>query len=192
VTPTVVVPIRSFTGLRRLSGVLDARERASLMQRMATRTVLAARRAGLPLLVVSNDATVASWSASYGLATIPEPDGGGLNGAAVAGVRAAAGPWMILHADLPAIDPEDVRTGAVLVERGYVLAPSHDGGTSLIGGTGSDFLFQYGPGSFRRHLAAIRGAAAILVRPGLALDLDKPRDLEALRRLGYLEVTGDR
>jgi len=158
------------------------------MQRMATRTVLAARRTGLPLLVVSNDAAVASWGASYGLATIPEPDGGGLNRAAVAGVRAAAGPWMILHADLPAIDPEDVRAGAILVERGYVLAPSHDGGTSLIGGIGADFPFQYGPGSFRRHLSAVHGEAMILIRPGLALDLDHPRDLEALGRLGYLET----
>ncbi|MEA2023262.1 MAG: 2-phospho-L-lactate guanylyltransferase [Actinomycetota bacterium] len=187
VTVAAIVPIRSFTGLTRLSAVLDEGERASLMKRLATHTVSAVRAAGLQMLIVSNDPDVTSWSAACGCTAIPEPDAAGLNGAAAAGVaEVGGGPWMVVHADLPAVTANDILAGARLAERGYVFAPSHDGGTSLIGGTGTGFPYRYGPGSFRRHLAAVRGEAAILVRPGLALDLDHPRDLNVLRRLGYL------
>ena len=185
-TPTAIVPIRSFAGLTRLSSVLGEHERAVLMQHLASRTVLTAHSAGLPVFVVSNDAAVATWGEAHGCTTISETEGGGLNGAADAGANAAGGPWMIIHADLPTIDVDDVLAASLLVEHRYVLAPSHDGGTSLIGGTGSDFPFRYGPGSFRLHLAAVGGDATILIRPGLALDLDRPWDLSVLRRLGHL------
>ncbi len=187
VTVAAIVPIRSFTGLTRLSAVLDESKRASLMRRLAANTVSAVQEAGLPALIVSNDPNVTSWSAAHGCTVAAEPDAGGLDGAAAAGVAAVGGrPWMVVHADLPAIEADDIRAGARLAERGYVLAPSHDGGTSLIGGTGTGFPYRYGPGSFRRHLAAVRGEATILIRPGLALDLDHPRDLDVLTRLGYL------
>ncbi|MEA3503513.1 MAG: NTP transferase domain-containing protein [Actinomycetota bacterium] len=183
---TVIVPIRSFTGLTRLSRVLDERGRVSLMRQLATRAISAVQTVGLQVLVVSNDPDVVSWSKARGCETTSELDGGGLNGAAAAGTEAVTGPWMLLHADLPAIDADDIRAGARVMERGYVLAPSHDGGTPLIGGTGTGFPFRYGPGSFRRHLTAVGGRATILIRPGLALDLDHPRDLDVLKRLGHL------
>jgi 2-phospho-L-lactate guanylyltransferase (CobY/MobA/RfbA family) len=63
---------------------------------------------------------------------------------------------------------------------GPVIAPSHDGGTSLVAGH-TRFPFTYGPGSFHRHVAAATAVsaspAAIVVRPGLALDLDTAEDL---------------
>lgn len=185
-TVTAIVPIRSFAGLTRLSHVLDEGERVSLMRQLAAHTVSAIHRAGVQVLIVSNDSDVVSWSKKCGCEATSEPVEGGLNGAASAGAEAVTGSWMILHADLPAIDASDIRVAASLTEDGYVLSPSHDGGTPLIGGTGNGFPFRYGPDSFRRHLAAVNGDATILVRPGLALDLDRPWDLEALSRLGYL------
>jgi 2-phospho-L-lactate guanylyltransferase len=186
VTVTAIVPIRSFAGLTRLSHVLDRGERVSLMRQLSAHTVSTIHRANLQVLIVSNDSAVVSWSKECGYRAASEPDGGGLNEAAAAGAEAVDGPWMVLHADLPAIGPDDVRAAVQALENGHVLAPAHDGGTSLIGGRGSRFPFRYGPGSFRRHLAAINGVATILIRPGLALDLDRPWDLAALRRLGYL------
>ncbi len=188
-TPTVraLVPIRSFGGMTRLSGSLDPQDRTKLARDLADRTTRAALDADTRVSVITADAVVRQWATDSDIDLINEPISTGLNAAATTGVATPGdAPWLVIHADLPTILPEDIRTAAAAVERGYVLAPSHDGGTSLIGGTGPRFPFRYGPGSFRRHLAAIQGAATILVRPGLALDLDRPWDLEALRRLGYL------
>jgi 2-phospho-L-lactate guanylyltransferase len=109
-----------------------------------------------------------------------------LNAAALAGVSAVPRPWIIVHADLPALRVEDIAGAARLAEWTTVIAPSRDGGTSLLGSNGDPPPFCYGPGSYRRHLHAVRGQAITLLRPGLALDLDRPWDLAALHRLGYL------
>ncbi len=182
-----LIPIRSFDGMTRLSGWLDSVDRTELARDLSGRTARAAFEANTAVSVVTADSEVQRWADASGYDVIAEQAPRGLNVAAATGIQEVGdAPWLVIHADLPAIDADDVRAAAEKIEAGYVLAPSHDGGTSLIGGTGSDFPFRYGPGSFRRHLAAIRGAAAILVRPGLALDLDHPWDLEALQRLGYL------
>ena len=185
-TVSAVVPIRSFAGLTRLGHVLDAGTRANLMLRLATHTVDVLHRARLPVTVVSSDPDVTTWGATHTEQVVPEPSAGGLDAAAVAGVAAVPGPWMVVHADLPALRVEDILAATRLAARTTVLAPSRDGGTSLIGSEGDPPLFSYGPGSFRRHLTAVRGQATIMVRPGLALDVDRPWDLTALHRLGYL------
>ena len=189
---SAVVPIRSFYGLTRLSPILGNAERAALMRQLAMHTVDTIRYSGIRTIVVSSDPEVAAWSAERADSVVPEPPPGGLNAAARAGVAVVDGPWIVVHADLPALSGPDIAAAAQHAARGMVLAPSRDGGTSLIGGTGGTFPFDYGPGSFRRHLSATRGRASILVRPGLALDLDRPWDLEALRRLGCLDAGIDR
>ena len=187
-----LIPIRSFDGMTRLSDWLDSSDRASLARDLASRTTRSALQADTRVSVVTADTEVQQWAISFGVDVIIERASQGLNAAATAGTEEVGGdPWLVIHADLPAIDATDIRTAAHAAVSGFVLAPSHDGGTSLIGGRGSGFPFRYGPGSFRRHLAAIDGVATILVRPGLALDLDRPWDLDAFRRLGYLKQTRD-
>jgi 2-phospho-L-lactate guanylyltransferase (CobY/MobA/RfbA family) len=61
-----------------------------------------------------------------------------------------------------------------------VIAPSADGGTSVLGGQG-DARFGYGPGSFHLHLRRFP-EAEIVTRPGLLHDVDSPADLESARR----------
>ena len=184
---TAVVPIRSFDGMSRLSRSLTATDRHILGRDVATRVVRACRNAGLAVGVVSGSDEVRSWALESGAGIVDEPPSPGLDGAASAGISSlAATPWLVVHGDLPAITPEDLRAAVERLQCGIVLAPSHDGGTPLIGGTGTSFPFRYGPASFRRHLSAVGGRASVLVRPGLALDLDRPWDLQALRRLGYL------
>lgn len=173
---TAIVPIRSFDGLSRLAGSMAQDRRRTLMRRLAERTTEALRAAGADVLVVTGDASVRMWGLERGLRIVDEPLPGGLDAAAAAGVAAAAGSWMVVHADLPTIAAGDaVAADSALADAGSVIAPSHDGGTSLIGGNGA-FAFSYGVGSFRRHVAAAP-AAAVLVRPGLAIDLDRARDL---------------
>jgi len=188
--PSVVralIPIRSFYGMTRLSHRLDSRDRARLARDLADLTIRAALDAGTRVSVITADEEVQRWAAAAGTDVVVERFSRGLNAAATAGTKGVGSdPWLVIHADLPTVDAGDIREAAHLVRGGHVIAPSHDGGTSVIGGTGSGFPFRYGPGSFRRHLAAISGDATILIRPGLALDLDRPGDLSVFRRLGYL------
>ena len=108
----------------------------------------------------------------------------GLDGAARAGVKEARRrglAWAIVHGDLPLVSAEDLRVVAAgIPAEGLLLAPSYDGGTNVLASELDDFAFAYGRGSFRRHLA--RAAAyptRVLVRAGLALDLDSAADLRA-------------
>lgn len=164
----------------RLRSVLDASERSRLGMSIAARTLELASLVGRSA-VVTGDAGVGEWAQALGHAVVWELPGG-LDGAALALVQAAGiRPWMVLHADLPRLSPADLRAAsAALDTHSAVVAPSSDGGTSLIGGSGPA-RFSFGAGSFQRHLASMPGAH-VLVRPGLALDLDTPSDYWAWRR----------
>ncbi len=173
------VPIKAFgVAKARLAPVLGPRERARLGTAVAAHTIGVAATLG-PVAVVTGDADVAVWAEELGCAVVPERPGG-LDGAAAAFVDATGGPWAVLHADLPLLGADDLATALAAADRtGWAVAPSSDGGTSLVAGEGP-FGFTYGPGSFQRHLAA-RPGAAVVVRRGLAVDLDTPADLAAVR-----------
>ncbi|MEN8113679.1 MAG: 2-phospho-L-lactate guanylyltransferase [Actinomycetota bacterium] len=181
-----IIPVRSFDGLTRLSPIMEPESRAAMMRRLVDRTVSASRAAGITPVIVTGDAAVADWAVENGVRVVDE-EASGLDAAAATGIAAATGEaWLVIHADLPAVTPTDIAAAAGLLDRGVVLAPSHDGGTSVIGGTDTTFPFRYGPGSFKLHLSAVGGDASILVRPGLAIDLDRPWDLDTLKELGWL------
>lgn len=184
-TVTTVVPIRSFEGLTRLAEALTAEERSVLMRRLAGRTTTAIAEAGASVVIVTGDHEVQSWASESGFGLVDEPDPPGLDAAAAAGMAQADDRWMVVHADLPAIAPDDIEAAIAALGGRSVLAPSHDGGTSLIAGSTPRFPFSYGVGSFHRHFAAVPDAT-VLIRPGLALDLDRPSDLDAIQRLGFL------
>jgi 2-phospho-L-lactate guanylyltransferase len=179
-----VIPIRSFRGMSRLAGDLDVEARSLLMSRLAAGTVAAAQSAGTDVTIVTGDPDVGRWADEVGIAVIREPVAGGLDAAAQAGVAAANGRrWLVLHADLPLLEPSDVAAVIKAAAGGFALAPSHDGGTSAITGSSGEFPFRYGPGSFQRHLAASGGNAAVVTRLGFGADVDRPADLEWLRVL---------
>jgi 2-phospho-L-lactate guanylyltransferase len=176
------VPIKPFgIAKQRLAPILDAPSRSRLGKAIAANTLSAVAAAGVEVAVVTADPDVAAWTMRQGVPVIADP-GTGLDDAAAAGVAAAVDGWAIIHADLPWLQPADL--AAVLGARppgGITLAPAADGGTSVIAGTGG-FPFSYGPGSFARHLAAaVALPHAVVVRAGLALDLDTPTDLEVAR-----------
>ncbi|MGB9359918.1 MAG: 2-phospho-L-lactate guanylyltransferase [Acidimicrobiia bacterium] len=191
-TATIVIPIRSFEGMTRLAHDLTADQRRRLSRELATRVVRAAEGADLDTMIVTADAAVRRWATDMGARVVAEPAAEGLNEAAAVGIASVSTTsWLVVHSDLPAITTEDLDAAAERVRYRTVLAPSHDGGTPLIGSTGSSFPFRYGRGSFRSHLSAVGGDASILIRAGLALDLDRPSDLRALTEFGYLSRSID-
>jgi 2-phospho-L-lactate guanylyltransferase len=173
------VPIKAFgVAKARLAPVLGPDERARLGKAVAEHTLGVAGAVGR-VAVVTGDADVASWALGIGREVVPERPGG-LDGAAAAFVDSGDGPWAVLHADLPLLAVPDLEAALASADlAGWAIAPSSDGGTSLVAGEGP-FPFAYGPGSFQRHFAS-RPGAAVVVRRGLAVDLDTPSDLAAVR-----------
>ncbi|HEX9855952.1 MAG TPA: 2-phospho-L-lactate guanylyltransferase [Acidimicrobiia bacterium] len=183
--PVIGVPIKPFgVAKARLSGVVDAAARSRLGMAIAAHTVSELSAADVPVVVVTGDADVAAWAKSLGHEPIDEAagDGTGLNAAGSAVARHAARmsePWLLVHADLPMLRAADIPAMLTAAADEGVIAPSHDGGTNVIGGTGPGFRFQYGHGSFAKHLG-LMPRAEVLVTPELAYDLDTPDDLRLI------------
>lgn len=176
-----VIPIRSFQyGKDRLSAALAPESRTSLSVAMAERTIAAAEEALLLPIIVTAAHDVTKWASDLGLVVIADP-GSGLDSAATAGTSWATLEglmWMVLHADLPLILPDELAAAGIVIEQGRdLIAPSSDGGTSAVSSAGT-MVFAYGPGSFRRHLPRLSDPV-ILIRLGTLLDLDSPDDLHA-------------
>jgi len=182
----VVLPIRAFAlGKARLAAALDPRDRAVLGRRWADTVADAAGT--LPVVVVSSDSDVVAWATARGHAVVADP--GSLDAAAAAGSAAlqvlGCARVVVAHADLPR-----ARSLAPLARDAtrpvVALVPCHrDDGTPVLSvPLPLDFDFEYGPGSFRRHVAQARrrGLGVRVVRdPDLAFDVDVPDDLVALR-----------
>lgn len=180
-TPLVGIPIKPFGVAKvRLSGVLGAPDRERLGKAVAANTAATVAASGQEPVIVTGSDDVNAWAGRHGWRTLAETPGG-LDGAAAAVVAAAGDrPWVIIHADLPVIDTADLEAVWRTLAANSVIAPSRDGGTSVLAGLGP-FPFSYGRSSFHRHLASLNRhqeqAPVVVARPGLAFDLDTPADL---------------
>jgi 2-phospho-L-lactate/phosphoenolpyruvate guanylyltransferase len=184
--PIAALAVKPFgVAKQRLSRVLTPTQRHRLGRTLAEHTLRRIEQADLEPMVLAADSEVEAWAQTRGAAVLLDP-GGGLNGAAQAAAARSGRlgrPWLICHADLPLLTAGEIRAAADIARAGaFVLAPSSDGGTSLLGGVGP-FAFAYGPGSFHRHLArAARHRPTIVTGLGWWLDLDSPADLAAALR----------
>jgi len=182
----VIVPVKSFrTGKQRLSAVLSPDRHDALVRALADHVASTIAASGLVPLIVTADAEVAIWATGSGFPSLPDA-GTGLDAAAAAGVEWAGradSPWLVIHADLPFLTVADLAAlDAELTSGGWPIAPSSDGGTSAIGGRGA-FAFQFGAGSFHRHISRLP-TPRVVFRRGLAFDVDTVTDLETLGRVG--------
>lgn len=189
-SPSVIVPFRSLRGGKsRLACRLDGPERLRLCTAMLLRTLLL-----LPafrhVLVVSDDeavrGVVAPLDAGVDFLLARRP--GDLNSAleeAREHVPLDAG-LLVLPTDLMFLDE-----GALghFIDDGTRLGIAPDcscDGTNLLllpAGQARDFRFQYGAGSFERHVSEAHrlGIKPRVVQSSrLSFDLDKPSDLDAL------------
>ena len=191
---SVVVPVKDLQGTKsRLAPILDPGARAGLTLYMMGRVVSRALEAGVDAVgVVSPDPIVLDEALKRGATPLAQ-ESRGLNPALEEGrawaMREGASALLVLPADLPLIEADDVR--AVLAEAAaspVVIAP--DGARS---GTNALFLrppdavpFLFGLESFEAHLRAARDRggpheARICENEHLSFDLDTAGDLARYR-----------
>jgi 2-phospho-L-lactate guanylyltransferase len=167
----------------RLAGHLDDAGRSELGRALAEHTATLTVEAGFLPLFIAGDPEVAEWALHQGFPALPD-EGKGLDEAADSGTSWAdetGSHWIVVHSDLPLLTVSDLTAlETSLLQHGMVLGPSADGGTSAMGGRGTNTRFRYGPGSFRRHLA-LHPEAGIVARLGLLHDVDTYADLVSAR-----------
>ncbi len=187
-----VVPVKDLWGTKsRLKPILDPGARAGLTLYMMGRVVSAISRAGVENIgVVSPDRIVLDEARRRGATPLLQ-ESQGLNPALEEGRRWAmergGSSLLVLPADLPLIDTEDV--SAVLESVGetlsVVISPDgvHTGTNALLLRPPGTLPFAFGPGSYEAHLQAAqeRGLdVRVCERPHLAFDLDTAEDLVRL------------
>jgi 2-phospho-L-lactate guanylyltransferase len=187
-----VVPVKDLWGTKsRLKPILNPGARAGLTIYMMGRVVSAIRDAGVVnVCVVSPDPIVLDEVLKRGATPLLQ-ESRGLNPALEEGRRWAmergGTSLLVLPADLPLLDPEDVRAvlDGIGEEDSIVIAPdgTRSGTNALMLRPADALPFSFGPGSYEAHLQAAqeRGLAVrVCERPHLAFDLDTAEDLARL------------
>ena len=186
----VVIPHRGLDhGKTRLSGMLGPEGRATLSAMMLRRVAMACRRAAGDVLLISPDAQLRRVALELGIGFTLQ-HGLGMNEALAQARDDAAADGVtrlaVVSADLPDVRPSDI---GALLDAGdasgpsVVIAPDRAGS-----GTNALLLqplfvipFRFGSLSRWAHVEEARRASVvptILDRPGLALDIDLPADLD--------------
>lgn len=187
-----VVPVKDLWGTKsRLKPILDPGARAGLTLYMMGRVVSAISGAGVEnVCVVSPDRIVLAEAGERGATPLLQ-ESHGLNPALEEGRRWAmergGTSLLVLPADLPLIDAEDV--SAVLEGAGetpsMTISPdgAHSGTNALLLRPPDVLPFVFGAGSYEAHLWAARERGLdirVSERPHLAFDLDTAEDLARL------------
>lgn len=190
-TSAVLVPVKApGAGKQRLAAVLREPVRARLIETMLSQVLSAvfASTGVCQVRVLSPEPRALPQGAGMVL------DGGrDLNAALEYARGALSSPGVshitVIFADLPLLTAGEVTGLIEAAGGGLAIAADHAGtGTNaLCLPADADFRFEFGPGSLARHLAQAEAAGLpcrVVRSPGLAFDIDEPRDVEALRQLG--------
>jgi len=190
-----LVPVKRLgAGKSRLAAIVG-REAAEQLTRALLADVLAAlgqRDEIARVVVVTPDREVAEAARAAGAEALLRADPGlneSLDAAAAELARDGAESLLVVLGDVAGVLPEEI--GALYEalaglggQRGVVLAPSSDGGTSALLRAPHDVIpSRFGKESAAAHRAAARAAGvafAELPLPSLAVDLDTVEDAEAL------------
>ena len=189
-----IVPVKPLRrGKSRLAGVLSDEERTDLNRQLLTHTVdtLSTMEEFENILVVSRDPEALALAREHGARTVQE-DGApllnvALTRATVIAQTFAAQGVLVLPADLPQIEREDIQAMVAAAKEApvVVIAPDHhhEGTNALLINPAGLIEYDFGPNSFERHKQRAEEAGAKLVvceLPSLAHDVDVPEDLDFL------------
>lgn len=189
-----ILPIKSFADAKqRLSPALDNVTRSVLVEAMFTDVLRALSRCETldAIIVVTGDNVAHRIAEGYGARVVVD-DQRGHNHAVTLGVRQAleldAERVLLVPGDCPLLDPTEVDglVSASMQSGSVVIVPDRHGtGTNALLITPPDaFHPAFGHGSRERHeeRAAAAGLSTSTVTVfTLALDVDTPEDLEAMR-----------
>ncbi len=189
-----ILPIKSLnTAKQRLAEGLDASPRQALAEAMVSDVLVALRRADRvdEVLVITRDKDAQRIASGYGALVIDDEDAGH-NPAATRGVVRALELGMeralLVPGDCPLLAPEEVDelvARPVRTPSALIVPDRHGTGTNALLLSPPDAMApSFGPGSHERHRhnAATAGVLAETVKvPSLALDIDTPEDLAAVR-----------
>jgi 2-phospho-L-lactate guanylyltransferase len=197
VTTRVIVPHRGLDAAKsRLAPVLSPDERGELAAHLLRRVLRIARQAVPDVVVISPSADLGDLVEASGARILVQQGMGlnaGLDQAREAAIAEGVQTLVVLHGDIPELDVPDVQALVAAVPRdgGVAIAPDRGGsGTNgLALRPPSAIPFRFGVSSFAAHRAAAEAAeieVAVVLRPGLAFDLDTPDDLSEWLRSGVL------
>ena len=200
-----IIPVKPLRYSKsRLAHILSVEERAELTGNILKRTLGVVNEAPLisRTLVVSRDTAALKVARQIGASTYGETDKQDLNMALTRAAHIAAAQKadgiLILPADLPFITALDIESiveaagsGQHLGSNGYsyrhrfmVICTdhNHDGTNALLVSPPTGFNFQYGLGSFEKHLTEAEHLgmnSTIISRPNIEFDLDTEEDWRA-------------
>ena len=196
---TAILPVKRLGSAHsRLSGALDAVERAQLAEAMFLDTLHKLRRARTidETIVVTADEAVARHSKWLGHRVLIRAEDHGHSEDAIAGARRAADLGAdrvaMLPVDCPLFEPAELDAHLGRTPRTALIIPDAAGtGTNgLILNPPDAFEPAFGPDSCARHVSRARaaGVAYSVERiSSLATDLDGPADMAELRDLLLLD-----
>jgi 2-phospho-L-lactate guanylyltransferase len=196
VLATAILPVKRFAeAKRRLGGGLADAERDALIESMLADVLAALSRCRLvdAVIVVTSEPAAVALADAAGAEVVDDAEAGGHPAAAALGVDAAAHAGAacvaLVPGDCPLLDPAELDGALERAAPGRVaIVPDRHGtGTNALILAPPDAIApSFGLGSRERHERLAREAgheAAIEPIRSLALDLDTPDDLEALRDL---------
>ncbi len=197
-----IVPVKPLRrGKSRLAGLLSEEQRTHLNRFLLEHTLVTLNEISdiENTLVVSRDPAALALTRSMGCRTVLE-DGApqfntALQRATIVAQAQGARAVLVLPADLPLIEPSDLRA---LLSQGnpppvVVITPDRrlDGTNCLFINPAGLIQYGFGTGSFQRHCARATEAGArleIIHSDRFGLDLDLPEDLELVGGLKGLKL----
>ena len=189
----LAIPVKQTDDAKqRLTGALPAVLRRELALAMLEDVLAAAARAtGLAgIMLITADEAAGALAARFGARVLAETTPAGQTDAVAAAAKRLAAEGctglLTLPGDIPLVSPAEITE---LVAHhpegaGFSIVPAHDlrGSNAVLCSPPGFVPLRFGNDSFYPHLAAARACGLeprIERLPGIALDIDKPSDLES-------------
>jgi 2-phospho-L-lactate/phosphoenolpyruvate guanylyltransferase len=184
----IVIPVKRLDEAKsRLAEVLDEEHRQALMRELIGRVATAARGAACgPIWIATSDPAGTALAADLGVDVVS--DGGLAWNQGLEHARRLLDPApervLYLAGDLPLVTAEEVRElASTAPARGVVIGRARDGGTNALLVSPADALTprfgEHGSAAVHRYAALAAGLEVVILDlPGVALDIDTPKDIE--------------